>query len=46
MDAAIAIVTDMETTGIKIPDQTLDKVLSARQGIAEPTSEESVDSNS
>ncbi|XP_042467472.1 uncharacterized protein LOC122050643 [Zingiber officinale] len=46
VDAAIAIVTDMETTGIKIPDQTLDKVLSARQGIAEPTSEESVDSNS
>ncbi|KAG6535617.1 hypothetical protein ZIOFF_000639 [Zingiber officinale] len=46
VDAAIAIVTDMETTGIKVPDQTLDKVLSARQGIAEPTSEESVDSNS
>uniref|UniRef100_A0A1D1XFU3 Pentatricopeptide repeat-containing protein At4g20090 n=3 Tax=Anthurium amnicola TaxID=1678845 RepID=A0A1D1XFU3_9ARAE len=31
-DAAIAIVADMETTGIKVPDQTLDKVLSARQG--------------
>lgn len=46
VDAAIAIVTDMETTGIKVPDQTLDKVLSARQGIAELASEEEVDSNS
>ncbi|XP_058094988.1 uncharacterized protein LOC131240643 isoform X2 [Magnolia sinica] len=31
VDAAIAIVADMETTGIKVPDETLDKVLSARQ---------------
>ncbi|KAJ8616823.1 hypothetical protein MRB53_036195 [Persea americana] len=30
-DAAIAIVADMETTGITVPDQTLDKVLSAKQ---------------
>ncbi|KAK9292727.1 hypothetical protein L1049_020706 [Liquidambar formosana] len=30
-DAAIAIVADMETTGITVPDQTLDKVISARQ---------------
>ncbi|KAK1308776.1 hypothetical protein QJS10_CPA09g01927 [Acorus calamus] len=32
LDAAIAIVADMETTGITVPDQTLDKVLSARRG--------------
>ncbi|KAK1260397.1 hypothetical protein QJS04_geneDACA002266 [Acorus gramineus] len=32
LDAAIAIVADMETTGITVPDQTLDRVLSARQG--------------
>ncbi|KAF8388335.1 hypothetical protein HHK36_027001 [Tetracentron sinense] len=32
-DAAIAIVTDMETSGITVPDQTLDRVLSARQSI-------------
>ncbi|CAM8894606.1 unnamed protein product [Rhodiola kirilowii] len=33
LDAAIAIVADMETTGISVPDQTLDRVISARQGI-------------
>ncbi|XP_010264002.1 PREDICTED: uncharacterized protein LOC104602125 isoform X2 [Nelumbo nucifera] len=33
LDAAIAIVADMETTGITVPDQTLDRVLSARQSI-------------
>ncbi|KAL5990264.1 hypothetical protein ACLOJK_011161 [Asimina triloba] len=31
VDAAIAIVADMETTGIKVPNETLDKLLSARQ---------------
>ncbi|XP_020591404.1 uncharacterized protein LOC110032198 [Phalaenopsis equestris] len=31
VDAAIAIVADMENTGVTVPDQTLDKVLSARQ---------------
>ncbi|KAF5735267.1 hypothetical protein HS088_TW15G00768 [Tripterygium wilfordii] len=31
LDAAIAIVADMETTGIKVPDETLDRVISARQ---------------
>ncbi|CAA7403291.1 unnamed protein product [Spirodela intermedia] len=31
-DAAIAIVADMETTGIKVPDETLDQVLAAKQG--------------
>lgn len=31
VDAAIAIVADMETTGIKVPDETLDKVLATRQ---------------
>lgn len=30
VDAAIAIVADMETTGIKVPDETLDKVLASR----------------
>lgn len=40
VDAAIAIVADMETTGIKVSDQTLDKVLSARHGV-ESTSDES-----
>ncbi|XP_068661246.1 uncharacterized protein [Aristolochia californica] len=39
IDAAIAIVADMETTGIKVPNQTLDKVLAARQG-SDPTKEE------
>ncbi|KAL5702575.1 hypothetical protein ACHQM5_027777 [Ranunculus cassubicifolius] len=32
MDAAIAVVADMETAGIKVPDETLDRILSARQG--------------
>ncbi|XP_043707409.1 uncharacterized protein LOC122656810 isoform X2 [Telopea speciosissima] len=32
LDAAIAIVADMETSGITVPDQTLDRVLSAKQG--------------
>ncbi|CAL9162122.1 unnamed protein product [Musa hybrid cultivar] len=40
VDAAIAIVADMETTGIKVSDQTLDKVLSARHSV-ESTSDES-----
>ncbi|KAK4596697.1 hypothetical protein RGQ29_014647 [Quercus rubra] len=31
LDAAIAIVADLETSGITVPDQTLDKVISARQ---------------
>lgn len=31
LDASLAIVADMETTGIKVPDQTLDRVISARQ---------------
>ncbi|KAL3749924.1 hypothetical protein ACJRO7_010969, partial [Eucalyptus globulus] len=33
LDAAVAIVADMETAGITVPDQTLDRVISARQGI-------------
>ncbi|KAK6791794.1 hypothetical protein RDI58_010875 [Solanum bulbocastanum] len=32
LDAAIAIVADLETSGIKVPDETLDRVISARQG--------------
>ncbi|KAG0452889.1 hypothetical protein HPP92_025553 [Vanilla planifolia] len=31
LDAAIAIVAEMENTGIKVPDETLDMVLSAKQ---------------
>lgn len=31
LDAAVAIVADMETSGITVPDETLDKVLSAKQ---------------
>ncbi|KAF8039271.1 hypothetical protein BT93_B1718 [Corymbia citriodora subsp. variegata] len=33
LDAAIAIVADMETAGISVPDHTLDRVISARQGV-------------
>ncbi|XP_010463904.1 PREDICTED: uncharacterized protein LOC104744533 [Camelina sativa] len=39
LDAAIAIVADMETTGIAVPDQTIDKVISARQSNENPRSE-------
>ncbi|KAB5512114.1 hypothetical protein DKX38_029142 [Salix brachista] len=31
LDAAIAIVADLETAGIAVPDQTLDRVISAKQ---------------
>ncbi|XP_031382834.1 uncharacterized protein LOC116196993 [Punica granatum] len=31
LDAAIAIVADLETAGITVPDQTIDRVISARQ---------------
>ncbi|KAE8009899.1 hypothetical protein FH972_006305 [Carpinus fangiana] len=31
LDAAIAIVADLETSGITVPDQTLDRVIAARQ---------------
>ncbi|XP_021898145.1 LOW QUALITY PROTEIN: uncharacterized protein LOC110814870 [Carica papaya] len=41
LDAAIAIVADMETTGIAVPDQTLDKVISARQVINPATDDTS-----
>ncbi|KAK4772669.1 hypothetical protein SAY86_014444 [Trapa natans] len=33
LDAAIAIVADLETAGIAVPDQTLDRVISARQNM-------------
>ncbi|XP_030521244.1 uncharacterized protein LOC115734539 isoform X1 [Rhodamnia argentea] len=33
LDAAVAIVADMETAGITVPDHTLDRVISARQGV-------------
>ncbi|XP_047320023.1 uncharacterized protein LOC124924032 [Impatiens glandulifera] len=31
LDAAVGIVADLETSGIVVPDQTLDRVISARQ---------------
>ncbi|XP_059628579.1 uncharacterized protein LOC132271271 [Cornus florida] len=31
LDAAVAIVADLESSGISMPDQTLDRVISARQ---------------
>jgi len=31
LDASIAIVADLETSGITVPDETLDKVIAARQ---------------
>lgn len=31
LDAAVAIVADLETSGIKVPDETIDRVISARQ---------------
>lgn len=40
VDAAIAIVAHMETAGIKVPDQTLDKVLHARQSNDSTTDDE------
>ncbi|CAI9090958.1 OLC1v1025858C1 [Oldenlandia corymbosa var. corymbosa] len=36
LDAAIAIVADLETSGIKVPDETLDRVISARQNKDNP----------
>lgn len=31
MDAAIAVVAEMETNGVKVLDETLDRVLAAKQ---------------
>ncbi|KAG9447720.1 hypothetical protein H6P81_013848 [Aristolochia fimbriata] len=45
IDAAIALVADMETTGIQVPNETLDKVLAARQSI-DPAMEEPKSSDS
>ncbi|XP_010549638.1 PREDICTED: uncharacterized protein LOC104820754 [Tarenaya hassleriana] len=39
LDAALAIVADMETTGITVHGETLDKVISARQSNEKPPSE-------
>ncbi|KAI4311029.1 hypothetical protein MLD38_035966 [Melastoma candidum] len=33
LDAAVAIVAEMETSGITVPDQTLDRVISAKQNV-------------
>jgi len=33
LDAAVAVVADLETTGILVSDQTLDRVISAKQRI-------------
>ncbi|KAK4397655.1 hypothetical protein Sango_1241000 [Sesamum angolense] len=39
IDAAIAIVTDLETSGIKVPDETLDRVISGRQANENPVND-------
>jgi hypothetical protein len=31
IDAAIAVVAELETNGIKVPDESLDKVLASKQ---------------
>ncbi|KAL2941278.1 hypothetical protein RDABS01_029628 [Bienertia sinuspersici] len=41
LDAAIAIVADLETSGITVPDETLDKVITARQTPEIPADEAS-----
>jgi len=43
IDAAIAVVAEMETNGIKVPDETLDKVLASKKSgnsaLPQPTEE-------
>ncbi|XWS57790.1 hypothetical protein CRYUN_Cryun09bG0203500 [Craigia yunnanensis] len=46
LDAAIAIVADLETTGIMVPDQTLDRVISARQTVNTPSDDASSSTSS
>ncbi|XVF42386.1 hypothetical protein PTKIN_Ptkin01aG0358000 [Pterospermum kingtungense] len=46
LDSAIAIVADLETTGIAVPDQTLDRVISARQMVDSPGDDASSSSSS
>ncbi|KAI5648857.1 hypothetical protein M9H77_34862 [Catharanthus roseus] len=41
LDAAVAIVADLETSGIKVPDETIDRVISARQMKDSPADEAS-----
>ncbi|KAL8557706.1 hypothetical protein ACS0TY_004978 [Phlomoides rotata] len=41
LDASIAIVADMETSGIKVSDETLDRVISARQANDNPVNDAS-----
>ncbi|WCJ43716.1 plastid transcriptionally active 3 [Euphorbia peplus] len=41
LDAAIGIVADMETTGIPVPNETLDGVISARHSADNPVDEKS-----
>ncbi|KNA04151.1 hypothetical protein SOVF_202260 [Spinacia oleracea] len=41
LDAAVAIVADLETSGITVPDETLDKVIAARQIFDSPADESS-----
>lgn len=41
LDAAIAIVTDLETSGIKVSDETLDRVISSRQTNDNPVNDTS-----
>lgn len=37
LDAAVAVVADLETAGISVSDQTLDRVISAKQRIDNPS---------
>ncbi|KAK9160153.1 hypothetical protein Syun_006494 [Stephania yunnanensis] len=41
LDAAIAIIADMKTAGITVPDQIVDKLLSAKQSIDDVVKEDS-----
>lgn len=41
LDAAVAIVADLETSGIKVTDLTLDKVISARHNADNPATDDS-----
>ncbi|KAE9589658.1 putative transcription regulator SAP family [Lupinus albus] len=42
LDAAVAVVADLETTGILVSDQTLDRVISAKQRISNTSSNNNI----
>lgn len=43
LDAAVAVVAELETTGISVSDQILDRVISAKQKIDDPSSGDIID---